>query len=132
MVQQCAKKASGWPAAWPRDSALQEPRSEHATRSNRQAAGVHIGNMLQDACALACVNVDAHAALLPELRYVQHQDAFKDDHLGRVNLCGTAAMQYSAVVHMLVFFFMAWCCKTARSCVRQGTTCCLQQASQCR
>lgn len=35
---------------------------------------------------LTCVHVDAHAALLPELRYVKHQDALKNNHLGRINL----------------------------------------------
>lgn len=44
-----------------------------------------------------CVYKDAHAALLPEVRYVQHQDALQDDHLGRVNLCGRSHTQLLVV-----------------------------------
>lgn len=81
--------------------------------------------------ALTCVDVDAHAALFPELRYVQHQDALKNDHLGRVNLYDTAAMRVFSSCQWLVLIY-GMVPQNSTSVFLPGDNLLLQQASQCR
>lgn len=63
-----------------------------------------VAAMVVLACVLTCVDVDAHAALIPQLWYVQHQDTLQDDYLGRVNLLNSGTHTYTHTSHQTSTF----------------------------